>query len=136
MPWDAARRLLHRHALVRARSGQASAPTSRLQNGDSASLLSHYRRWIALRDRLPALCRGGLKLLSSPLSSSPLLLFERIDGGRRLLVVHNFGGAAASAAVGPVAAAVYLEGEGRARRSERGLEIELPPYGSAVFALD
>lgn len=107
-----------------------------VQTGDGASLLAHYRRWIALRHRLPALSRGRLTLLSSPAASSPLLLFERGEAGRRLLVAHNFGAAPASGIAAAAGTAVFLEGAGRARRSERGLEIELPPYGSAVFALD
>ncbi len=137
MPWDGTRRrLLHRHALVRVRARAASAPTSRPRPATGASLLAHYRRWIGLRQRLPALARGELRLVSSPTSSSPLLLFERADGARRLLVAHNFGSAAASATVETGTAAVFLEGEGRARRSERGLEIELSAHASAVFALD
>ena len=135
MPWDAGAGFSTATPWCEPAPGRERANVA-AQTGDGASLLAHYRRWIGLRHRLPALARGGLKLLSSPAASSPLLLFERVDGSRRLLVAHNFGGAPASATLEPIAGAVYLEGEGRARRSERGLEIELPPYASALFALD
>ena len=119
----------------------AAAPGSERANvaaatGDGNSLLAVYRRWIALRKRLPALSRGELRLLSAGDASSPLLLFERRADGRRLLVAHNFGGSPAAAALAIAGEPVYLEGKGRARRSERGLEVELPPLASAVFALD
>jgi glycosidase len=136
MPWDAAGEGFSTAAPWFGWAPGREAANVAVQTGDGASLLSHYRRWIGVRDRLPALARGGLRLRSDPHAGSPLLLFERVLGDRRLLVAHNFGAAAASAAIEPGAAAVFLEGEGRARRSERGLEVELPPYASAVFALD
>jgi glycosidase len=135
MPWDGGAGFSIAAPWFDCAPGREGANVA-LQTGDSASLLAHYRRWIGLRERLPALANGELRLLSDPRASSPLLLFERVEGGRRLLVAHNFGGAAATVTIEPGAAAIFLAGEGRARRSERGLELALPPYASAVFALD
>jgi len=135
MPWDAASGFTTGtpwfEAAPNGRSANVAAETA-----DGGSLLAHYRRWIGLRRRLPALALGELRLQSSPLGSSPLLLFERGSGTHRLLVAHNFGGAPAAATSDLAGAPVFLEGEGRASRSERGLEVSLPPYASAVFALE
>ncbi len=135
MPWDTGAGFSSATPWFEWAPGRETANVA-LQTGDGGSLLAHYRRWIGLRERLPALARGELRLLTDPRASAPLLLFERRHGGRRLLVAHNFGGGAASATTDAAAAAVFLEGEGRARPSECGLVLDLPPYASAVFALD
>jgi len=58
-------------------------------NEDPASLLSHYRQWIHLRNDIPALRRGYLRKVSSAHSS--LLSFIRIHQGEAVLVLANMG---------------------------------------------
>lgn len=135
MPWDAASGFTSGTPWFEAAPHRERANVA-AETGDGGSLLAHYRRWIRLRQRLPVLAQGGLHLLSSPRTSSPLLLFERGSGAHRLLVAHNFSAAPAEAAIALGGVPVFLDGEGRARRSERGLEVSLPPYASAVFALE
>jgi glycosidase len=105
------------------------------EEGNAASLLLHYRRWIRRRHLSPELARGTLTRLDAP---APLLVWTRELAGHRVLVVHNLGAVAAVAVPLSLAAnrTTLIEGEGRALRGERGLEVTLPALASAVFELD
>jgi alpha-glucosidase len=59
----------------------------RAQSEDPASMLSLYRRLIALRRELPALSAGGYRTLQR---DERVLIFERFLTGERLLVAANF----------------------------------------------
>jgi alpha-amylase len=122
------------------------------QTGDPDSLLSHYRRWIRIRQGSPALRRGGLRLASevwpagapgAPEVPDEVLAFVRELGAERLLVLHNLGVAAVEAGPFPsarplqplaVSGAVTANG-GSAERS-RGWTLHLPAGSSGVWRLE
>ncbi|CUU42937.1 Oligo-1,6-glucosidase [Blastochloris viridis] len=58
------------------------------QRHDHASLLSFYRRLLALRRARPALSRGAYRLVAA---DGDLLAYLRLDGDERLLVALNLG---------------------------------------------
>ena len=58
------------------------------QEGDSLSLLEHYRQAIALRRRWPALKSGTLRELRA---EGPVLTFVRADSGGRIFCAFNLG---------------------------------------------
>jgi len=58
------------------------------QGGDSASLLAHYRRVIALRSAHPVLRKGALHDICA---EGTVLRFERVLDGTRLFVALNLG---------------------------------------------
>ncbi len=57
------------------------------QDGDPTSVLSCYRRMIALRKEHPALAKGSFKMLSA---NGDTLSFERAHEGRRMICAFNF----------------------------------------------
>jgi alpha-glucosidase len=59
-----------------------------VQARDAGSVLAFTRRMIGLRKRHAALRLGALSFLDAP---EPLLVFERVTGGERLLCVFNLG---------------------------------------------
>lgn len=69
------------------------------QEGVPGSLLSRYRALLHARQSSEALRNGGLRLLSSTASPTPVLAFVRFLGDEQVLVVHNFSESLAS--VGP-----------------------------------
>jgi glycosidase len=104
---------------------------------DPASLLSHYRRLIHLRNGSPALRRGDLELLAGP---PQVLAFLRTAGAERVLVAHNLGADELTAGPYPLAAAklepLFASGrEPRTTLAAGGWTIALPAGTSAVFAV-
>jgi glycosidase len=105
------------------------------------SLFGRYRGLIRVRRGYAALRTGDLGLLTSVDRSTPVLAFTRTSGAERMLVVHNLGGAAATA--GPYAidvksfTPVVLDlGVGTPKATSRGVSILLPPNSSGVWKLD
>ncbi|HXT21598.1 MAG TPA: alpha-amylase family glycosyl hydrolase, partial [Thermoanaerobaculia bacterium] len=104
------------------------------QRDDPRSLLTLYRRLLAIRRAEPALAVGPFSPLRAP---GDLLAWVRKDGDRRFLVVLNLGGEAASYAPavldlsGEVVLSTHLDREGeRVRRAvelraDEGLLIRL-----------
>ena len=104
------------------------------QRDDPRSLLTLYRRLLALRRAEPALALGPFAPLRAP---GDLLAWVRKDGDRRFLVVLNLGGEAASYAPpvldvnGEVVLSTHLDREGEAvrraveLRGDEGLVIRL-----------
>jgi glycosidase len=135
MPWDAAGAGFSAAAPWTGFAPGRERANVASQEGDSASLLHHYRRWIRCRAAHPALGAGAPRRLDLP---GTLLGWTVELAGRRLVVVHNLGDAEATATAMPLAASRVhrVEGEGRARRDEQGLELSLPGLASAVFELD
>jgi len=85
------------------------------QADDSASLLTLYRRLLALRRRVDALSVGGI---ASVTADGDLLRYERHHGGRRLAVILNLGSdPARSIDAGPVLLSTHPD---RAQAIERG----------------
>lgn len=96
-------------------------------DGDSTSLLNHYRRMIHLRAARPAL---GATATFTPLTtgSDSVLAFVRRGGGNPVLVVANLSGArraapALSAAVGALPAGTYAVRAAMGRAPEGTLRV-------------
>jgi alpha-amylase len=110
------------------------------ETGDSASLLSHYRRLIRARKTSAALRLGDLTLLTSGIKSNPVLAFVRQHQRERVLVVHNL--ATTEAEAGPYAIKgrrfepVFTTGDIAApTRGEGGWSVKLPAGASAVWRI-
>lgn len=69
-------------------SGDAKSRNVEAELADPASLLSLYRRLLALRRAYPALVSGGCRRVAA---EGDLLLIEREQGEERLLIVLNLG---------------------------------------------
>lgn len=118
----------------------SEAVTAAAQVGQPTSLHERYRSLVAMRRQSAALRRGGLKLLSSASSKSPVLAYVRRLSGEEVLVVHNLSGAAQTGL--PVGASATSweklwadEGATIAEASASGVTVSLPPFGSGVFRL-
>lgn len=142
MPWDAS----SGGGFTTGRPWYAFAPGKETANvaaqtGDSASLLSHYRRLIRARKASAALRLGGLdqlRLLSPENGSTPLLAFVREHGKERVLVVHNLGTAEAEAGPyvikGRRAEALFTSGGIAApTKGAEGWTVRLPAGASGVW---
>ena len=105
-------------------------------SADPASLLSHYRRLIHLRNGSPALRRGSLEPLAAP---AGVLAFLRADATETLLVVHNLGAEAATAGPWRLEAAaldpVFASAEGAVTRTDAGRTVTVPAGASAIWRL-
>ncbi|MFM7328960.1 MAG: DUF3459 domain-containing protein, partial [Bacteroidota bacterium] len=71
-------------------STDATVTPLAVQRKDSSSLFNFYRNWITFRNNSRALTYG--KLVASPLGTSGLVAFNRVDGSEELLVLHNLSG--------------------------------------------
>jgi alpha-glucosidase len=104
------------------------------QRDDATSMLTLYRRLIALRRREAALAVGGWSALTA---EPPVLAYGRFDGDRRFVVALNLGTAPATvalrdgAAAGEVVLATSLDREGErvsrevALRANEGVIVRL-----------
>jgi alpha-glucosidase len=75
------------------------------QRDDPGSLLSLYRRLLALRRTEPALAVGDYRTLTA---GDGVLVYERFHGGTRIVVALNLGSAPAEADVGGTGGTVLL----------------------------
>lgn len=108
------------------------------QLADPCSILSLYRRLIALRRRTPALRRGAMVWLDG---SDDVLLYRRVEGRSRWLVLLNFAerstwveiGLGRRAISGTVAVSTSLSDVGRRLAGPR---INLGPYEGLVLRED
>lgn len=136
MPWDAQARGFSSGKLWQPLAPGAETANVESQRSDSSSLLAHYRTWIRLRGDVPALARGSLTQLETAQPS--LLAWVRTTGTSRVLVAHNLG--LEPARGGPwkldAKAVLRLGGEGVATLTADGVQVTLPPYASAVFAVE
>jgi alpha-glucosidase len=101
------------------------------QARDAASMLTLYRRLIALRRAQPALNRGSYEGLES---EEDVLAYARTFEGQRVVVVLNFGAAAAAfrpALLPPGSIVLASTVPTRAERIESG-RLVLAPYEGVV----
>lgn len=117
-------------------SADAQLKNVEVQREDPASMLSLYRRLIALRRTEPALAVGGWLAL---LARDQVLAYERFDGDRRFAVALNLGSGAVSVPLGEapragtIVLATGLDREGErvtgevALRSDEGMVLRLDP---------
>ncbi|HET9694322.1 MAG TPA: alpha-amylase family glycosyl hydrolase [Steroidobacteraceae bacterium] len=103
------------------------------QADDPASVLTHYRQWIHLRHREPALRRGTFELVD--LGRDDAIAWQRRADGRTLTFIANLSrepiaGLALPATVHGSVAVDRLSGEAVAARTP----FTLAPYGTRLFA--
>ena len=96
------------------------------QAGDQASMLSLYRRLLALRRALPALHHGAIGSIEV---EGNVLRYERSDGAQRLLVALNLGGDERPLDLPPDARLLASTAD------ERALDGRLQPNEGQVIAL-
>lgn len=108
---------------------QGPAVSVQAEEADPASLLNTYRKLIHWRIEQPLLRDGALEVIRS--GNASVLAFERQQGGRALLVVHNLSGGAQSFAV-PAGHAKLLLQSGAGATLEAG-RLSLPAYTSVVM---
>ncbi|HYU16698.1 MAG TPA: alpha-amylase family glycosyl hydrolase, partial [Candidatus Acidoferrum sp.] len=104
MPWDGS----PRHGFTAGKPWYSFAPgvartNVAAQTKDAKSLLSRYRKLIAVRKASPALTRGAIEVLSAPGAQGAVLAFVRSAGAENVLVVHNL--STRPADTGPMSAA-------------------------------
>ncbi|OUM00666.1 alpha-amylase family glycosyl hydrolase [Variovorax sp. JS1663] len=102
------------------------------QAGDAASMLTLYRRLIALRRAQPALNRGDYEALQS---ETDVLAYARRYEGQRLVVLLNFGtsATAVSPALWPAGSIVLASTDpARARPIEGGTLVLAPCEGVVI----
>lgn len=97
------------------------------QDGRPGSLLETYRTLAALRARWPALGHGTTRVL---LQQGDLVLIERRAKAGKALVLFNFGGGEASAALPLPRRAVRRYGEASSSGARR---VAAPPYSATVW---
>jgi glycosidase len=116
----------------------ASVHCASAEAADPGSLLSYYRRLIALRKASPALSRGDLSLVSVPGAPRSAIAFLRQAGEEVVLVLHNAGAEPADTGLLRVfgTLAEPLLGEGvELVREEAGWHATLPPLWTGIWRL-
>jgi alpha-glucosidase len=68
------------------------------QEGDQASVLEHYRRFLSFRRAYPAFAKGEISFLAQDGSG---IAFERMHGNERLVCALNLGAAPVRLGIGP-----------------------------------
>jgi alpha-glucosidase len=112
------------------------------QREDPRSMLSLYRRLLALRRQEPALAHGSYHAVAARQDQDDVLAYRRRDGATEFLVVLNLGsqakeipasGEADQLRQGTVVLSTYLDREGEAvgdalsLRADEGVIVALPP---------
>ncbi len=95
------------------------------QEGQSASLLEHYRRMLAFRAQHPALVRGSIDFIDT---EGDVVAFMRSEGNERILCAFNLGSGEESVKLAGEETPVAVDGHGLAGASRNGT-ITLPAYG-------
>jgi alpha-glucosidase len=94
------------------------------QAGDPASMLEHYRRFLAFRRSLPAFAKGDIEFLSA---DGDTLAFTRRQGNEQIVCAFNLGHNKASVDLGSDAKLSPLDGHGFEAEVRDG-KIRLGPY--------
>ena len=94
------------------------------QDGDPASMLEHYRRFLAFRRSLPAFAKGDIEFLSA---DGDTLAFTRRQGNEQIVCAFNLGHGQASVDLGSDARLSPLDGHGFEADVRDG-KIKLGPY--------
>ena len=98
-----------------------------VQQGNAASVLEHYRGFLAFRKAHPALARGAIRFL--PAESDALLKFIRSGDGERILCIFNMSGEPAKTALPEGAWVAFSTEEHGFSADVDGSEIKLPAWG-------
>ncbi|MER9402829.1 alpha-glucosidase family protein [Mesorhizobium caraganae] len=101
-----------------------------VQQGDAASLLEHYRRFLGFRRQHPALAKGDIEFIES---EGDTVAFTRREGNEQIVCVFNLGSSPAEVDLGQ--ALQPLAGHGFSGRSGTG-SIRLGGYGAWFGRID
>lgn len=126
-------------AIVSGRDQQVSVEA---EENDPDSLLSHYRKLIALRKQEPALRNGGLE--SVKMTDQRVVAFVRLTADEKLYVAHNLTGEAVTVPVDDASAAAFKsllfatdDGEGAAdvagSASYANGSLTISAYGTVIL---
>jgi alpha-glucosidase len=96
------------------------------QQGDPASLLEHYRRFISFRRAYPAMAKGDIQFLGV---EGDVVAFTRSEGNERIACVFNLGATPASIDLGVAEPGQALSGHGFSGTTEGGI-VKLGSYGA------
>lgn len=121
----------------------AKAANVAAQDGDDRSLLSLYRRLIALRNRLDVFGTGELVEIEHA-EKDNVLVFARDNGAARTLVAINFAADNRSVILdlrswvrSSAKAEIYLTRPAPLSSADAGsYGLVLPPYGYVIWSLD
>ncbi|MBX3570692.1 MAG: alpha glucosidase [Rhizobiaceae bacterium] len=95
------------------------------QQGDPASVLEHYRRFLSFRAAHPAFAKGEIAFLAA---QGDGVVFTRRYGNEDIICAFNLGAAALELEIG-MSAGSPLAGHGL-QGSADGTRVSLPPYGA------
>jgi alpha-glucosidase len=96
------------------------------QQGDDASLLEHYRRFLAFRKNYPALSKGGMKFLDT---EGDVVAFTRTEGNEQIVCAFNLGSKKAELSLGDGSELAAVTGHGFGAKASKGT-IKLGAYGA------
>jgi alpha-glucosidase len=102
-----------------------------VQQGDGASLLEHYRRFLGFRRQHPALAKGDIAFIES---EGDTVAFTRREGNEQIVCVFNLGAKPAEVDLGGRAQQT-LPGHGFSAQSGTG-SIRLGGYGAWFGRID
>ncbi|MGX5841702.1 beta-galactosidase BglA [Mesorhizobium sp. ArgA1] len=102
-----------------------------VQQGDAASLLEHYRRFLGFRRQHPALAKGDIEFIES---EGDTVAFTRREGNEQIVCVFNLGSRPAEVDLGGQALQP-LAGHGFSGQSGTG-SIRLGGYGAWFGRID
>lgn len=110
------------------------------QISNSASLLSHYRNLIQLRNNSTVLSKGSLNVVTPGTGATPVLAYLRENETEQNLVVHNLSNSFAVAGPLNIQAAaldrLFASGApGEPVRSGSHWQVPLPPHSMGVWRL-
>ena len=102
-----------------------------VQQGDAASLLEHYRRFLGFRRQHPALAKGDIEFIES---EGDTVAFTRREGNEQIVCVFNLGSRPAEVDLGGQALQP-LAGHGFSGQSGTG-SIRIGGYGAWFGRID
>ena len=102
-----------------------------VQQGDQASLLEHYRRFLTFRRAHPALAKGDITFIES---QGDTVAFTRRSGNEQIVCAFNLGSKPAKVALGS-RSLQPLPGHGFSGQASTG-SIELGGYGAWFGRID
>jgi len=111
--------------------GEHLARAVSVQQGDPASLLEHYRRFLAFRRQHPALAKGAIDFIES---DGDTVAFTRREGNERIVCAFNLGAKPAEIDLGQ-GAMQPLPGHGFSGQAGNG-PVRLGGYGAWFGRMD
>jgi alpha-glucosidase len=96
------------------------------QQGDEASLLEHYRRFLAFRSAHPAFAKGDIEFLAG---DGDAVVFTRREGNEQIVCAFNLGSKPAEVDLGAGHALQPLSGHGLSGQAAEG-KVRLGGYGA------